>query len=221
MATNNCWGISVVRFILFMLCSLIVPFADAAWLQTSSLRGDVPVQSWQVLRNAKVVKQDSDYSCGAASLATILQFQYGQAVGEEAILKAFDKSNAASFSDMARVLPQFGFKGVGVALDYAQLAKLKIPVVVYLRYRGDDHFSVLRGIDAKYVALADPSWGNRTFSKADFTAMWHTREGDTLRGKALLVLPQQSDEATQHHGFFGLPHPNSLLLEGLVTQRAR
>lgn len=194
-----------MRVFLFLLNWLVImQAANAAWLQTPSLRGDVPVQSWQALRNAQVVKQDFDYSCGAASLVTILNFQYGQSVSEENILKAFDKTEAVSFADMARVLPQFGFKGLGVALDYAQLSKLKIPVVVYLRYRGDDHFSVLRGIDAERVALADPSWGNRTFSKADFTAMWHTREGETLPGKALLVLPQKP---TTTRDFFLPPMP--------------
>ncbi len=191
-----------MRFCLFFLTSFVMHVAHAAWLQTPSVQGRVPAQSWQALRNAQVVKQDFDYSCGAASLSTILNFQYGQMVSEETLLKAFDKTDAASFADMARVLPQFGFKGVGVALDYAQLAKLKIPVVVYLRYRGDDHFSVLRGIDAERVTLADPSWGNRTFYKADFMAMWHTREDEALPGKALLVLPQKP---IAEGGFFSPP----------------
>lgn len=202
----------------FLLCGLTLSSgqaAQAAHLQTPSLQGDIPVQSWQALRNARVIKQDFDYSCGAASLATILNFQYRQDVSEEALLKAFDKSDAVSFADMARVLPQFGFKGVGVALDYAQLAKLKIPVVVYLRYRGDDHFSVLRGIDAERVSLADPSWGNRTLSKSDFTAMWYTREGEALPGKALLVLPQQ---AIATESFIAAPPPMPMPLH-LLSHR--
>ena len=188
----------------------------AAPLHTATLSGDLPVKTWRDMHNEQVVKQNFDYSCGAASLATILQFQYSKTVSEEAILKAFDKTDAVSFADMVGVLPKFGFKGYGIALDYAQLAQLKIPVVVYLRYRGDDHFSVLRGIDDERVWLADPSWGNRVLSKAAFTAMWHTREGVALPGKVLLVIPQEG-AAVSASNFFA-PPPTSHTADGLLLR---
>ena len=37
---------------------------------TTSIR--IPIQSWKTLRDARVVQQDFDYSCGAASLANLL-----------------------------------------------------------------------------------------------------------------------------------------------------
>ena len=118
-----------------------------------------------------MVKQDLDYSCGAASLATLLNAFYGQSLTEAALLEAMDKGGLrASFEDMQRALPQFGFKAQGFAASYEQLMRLKAPVVVYLKYRNDDHFSVLRGIDAHTVWLADPSLGNRTFSRASSSA---------------------------------------------------
>jgi peptidase C39, bacteriocin processing len=43
-----------------------------------------------------------------------------------------------------------------------------MPVVVYIKVRKDDHFSVLRGISGNTVWLADPSLGNRTYSRAQF-----------------------------------------------------
>jgi len=65
-------------------------------------------------------------------------------------------------------LPQFGFRAVGYATSYDQLIKLKAPVVVYLEYRRDKHFSVLRGISENTVWLADPSLGNLTYSRGQF-----------------------------------------------------
>lgn len=125
--------------------------ADAV-ISTLSLQSRVPVQSWKTLRDARIVKQDKDFSCGAASLATLLNEFYGQSVTEEALLKVMDKGDLrASFEDMQRALPQFGFRAVGYAASYEQLTKLKAPVVVYLKHRKDDHFSVLRGIDADTV----------------------------------------------------------------------
>ena len=149
------------------------------------------VSNWKTLRDARVVKQDLDFSCGAASLATVLNEFYGQNITEEALLKAMGKTDArGSFADMQRALPSFGFTAQGFAANYEQLQSLKVPVVVYLKYRKDDHFSVLRGISADTVWLADSSLGNRTFSKAQFLSMWQTRTSDEgLYGKILAVVP--------------------------------
>jgi predicted double-glycine peptidase len=151
---------------------------------------------------------------------------YGQSLTEEVLLKAMDKGDLrASFEDMQRVLPQFGFKAQGYAASYEQLMKLKTPVIVYLKHRNDDHFSVLRGIDLNTVWLADPSLGNRTYSREQFLEMWHTRHEKTeneLSGKFLAVLPidntnrivsdfftknpyRQTAQATEQLGFRILP----------------
>ena len=202
--------------------------ADAT-LTTPTLQGSVTVQSWKDRRDAQIVKQDLDYSCGAASLATILNGFYGKTVTEDEILKAMNKEDGmASFSDMAAVLPrlvtsegrQGDFKGVGLALSFAQLQKIKVPAIVYLRYRGDDHFSVLRGISEDTVWLGDPSWGNRRLSTQQFLQMWETRDDAEYKGKVLLVLPtalhgpQEQPAATPTQDtFFRPPIPNILAIE--------
>lgn len=133
------------------------------------------IKSYKTLRDDKIVKQDLDYSCGAASLATILNAYYGKNITEAELLVAMDKGdNKASFDDMAKALPQFGFKAQGFAASFEQLTKLKIPVVVYLKHRKSDHFSVIRGIDKNNVWLADPSLGNMTLSKRQFLEMYDT-----------------------------------------------
>jgi len=168
---------------------------DSVWLQTHSAVGYVPIKSWKTLRDERIVKQDLDYSCGAASLATLLTEYYKISVTEKALLQAMDKADLrASFVDMALALSKLGFKAQGFAASWEQLVKLRMPVVVYLKHRRDDHFSVLRGINKDTVWLADPSLGNRTYSKEQFLAMWQTRTEDSehsdLRGKFLAVLPE-------------------------------
>ena len=190
--------------------------ADAT-LSTPTLQGSVAVQSWKDRRDAQIVKQDLDYSCGAASLATILNGFYGKAVTEEEILKAMNKEDGmASFADMAAVLPRLvtsgSFKGPGLALSFAQLQKIKIPAIVYLRYRGNDHFSVLRGISEDTVWLGDPSWGNRRLSTHQFLQMWETRDDLDYKGKVLLVLPTVAATPTQDV-FFQVPISNVLPVE--------
>lgn len=166
--------------------------SEYALLTTHSGTTAVPVTSWKTFRDARVVKQNFDYSCGAASLATLLNGYYGQQITEIQLLQAMGKNYRASFADMERVLPQFGFKARGFAANWQQLTRLKIPVVVYVHYRRDEHFSVLRGISADTVWLADPSMGNRTFSRQQFLTMWQTRSDKTasdLAGKFLAILP--------------------------------
>ena len=210
--------------ILLLLIELLLVFglasAHAAQLTTPSARGEVVVHSWKELRDAHVVKQDRDYSCGAASLATLLNEFYGLSLTEEQILKDMNKPDMmANFNDMARVVTHYGFNSGGVALSYEQLSKLIVPVVVYLQHRGEDHFLVLRGISATQVQLADPSWGNRIFSKAQFLAMWETREDEKLKGKILLVLPQKADAFMRRSEFFAPPISSSLAIEILTDRR--
>lgn len=178
---------------------------EGVLLATYSAHGRIPVKSWKTLRDARIVKQNLDYSCGAASLATLLDSYYGQNITEEALLKAMDKGEGrASFEDMARVLPQFGFRAQGFAASWEQLERLKMPVVVYVKHRRDDHFSVLRGVSGDTVWLADSSVGNRTYSREQFLAMWQTRNDtdDGLAGKLLAVLPADVAKASVSEGFF-------------------
>ncbi len=166
--------------------------------------GRIPITTWKNQRDAGITKQDKDFSCGAASLATLLNSFYGQTVTEEALLQAMNKTDArASFEDMQKALPQFGFKAQGLALSYSQLSQLTRPVVVYVKFRNNAHFSVLRGINADTVWLADPSLGNRSYSREQFLAMWDLRlnEADTdshadrvEQGRILVVLPISSSD---------------------------
>jgi predicted double-glycine peptidase len=138
-------------------------------------------------------------------LATLLNYFYGQDLTEEDLLKAMDKGDGrASFDDMAKALPKFGFRAQGFAASWDQLTRLKMPVIVYVKHRKNDHFSVLRGINQDTVWLADPSLGNRTYSRQQFLTMWQTRqdsENADLAGKFLAVLPMQA-EAKQTGTFF-------------------
>lgn len=202
-----------MRAALWLVLATLVPlgWAEDAVVSSPLLTSQVPLKSWKTLRDERVVKQDLDYSCAAAALATLLSEYYRQPVSEAELLKAMDKGDGrASFDDMQRALPAFGFKAQGFAASYAQLARLKMPVVVYLKHRKDDHFSVLRGIDGNNtVWLADPSLGNRTYAREQFLRMWETRNDDGehagLRGKFLAVLPLDAGKVAADNFFSKAP----------------
>lgn len=177
----------ILLFAVLPLCAQAAP----AFQDNPLAYGKVSVQSWKARRDFNIVKQDLDYSCGAASVATLLNNFYGQKLTEEEVLNKLDKEQMrASFEDMQRIMPELGFEAKGYALSFGQLAKLKIPVIVYLKYRKDDHFSVLRGINGNTVLLADSSLGHISMSKAQFLDAWKTRGGN-LEGKILAVLPRK------------------------------
>ncbi|HEB57204.1 MAG TPA: peptidase C39 [Gammaproteobacteria bacterium] len=196
-----------------------ISMAGNAFVSTSTLKGAIPVKTWKDLRDERIVKQDLDYSCGAASVATIMNGFYGMAVTEAELLSAMENDGTASFQDLADVVHAYGLKGVGVALNFEQLRQLKVPAIAYLKYRDDDHFSVVRGIDADgSVTLGDPSWGNRRFTKHQFLKMWETRSNENLKGKVLLILPDGIDITTVDRSFFGAAKPNRISKEILILR---
>ena len=157
------------------------------------------------MRDAGIVKQHYDFSCGAASIATLLNRQYGLTYSEKEILELLSKEAQetwkASFADMQKIMPSLGFRAEGYAVSFEQLQQLRAPVIVYLRYRNNDHFSVLYGIDGETVLLADPSLGHVSLSRAQFLDAWKTRDSH-LSGKILAIVPDKAHPHTAKTDFF-------------------
>lgn len=86
---NKFWILRIVVTMIALHCSSTVQ-AEHALAVTPTLTGHVHVQSWKTLRDKLVLKQDMDFSCGAASLATILRECYGVPVTERDLLLALD-----------------------------------------------------------------------------------------------------------------------------------
>ena len=209
------------KVVLGVLCvfSMVGAKAEQALLNTPTASGGVPIKTWKTLRDERVVKQDLDYSCGAASLATIMQEFYGLKVSEDDVLQRMEDDGAASFQDLSDVAWEYEYNAKGLALDFEQLKTLKIPVIAYLKHQGDDHFSVIRGFGPDgMVWLGDPSWGNRKFSAEQFKAMWQTRDDKQLKGKILVVMPEKTKTASMDRAFFQPPEINRVPMD-LMTIR--
>ena len=181
----------IIKSLVFVL-ALLTTAAQTAELKTTSLNGSIGVISWKALRDFRVVKQEFDYSCGAASVATLLNGFYGLDVTEADILRSIEKDAAASFENLAKAVVPYGFKSGGLVVSFDDLKKLSIPVIAYLNYKGQDHFTVLRGVSKQgNVAIGDPSWGNRRFRPHQFKKLWETVDNNgTPQGKILLIIPQ-------------------------------
>ncbi len=120
---------------------------------------------------------------------------------------------------MSNALLHFSFKGIGFATNWDQLTKLKIPVILYVKQRNQDHFTVISGISDTHVKLSDPSYGNKILTKGQFKKIWETRNSD-LKGKALAVLPLNQDKKMNiSSNFFHVPKVSRVPYDLLFIRR--
>lgn len=139
----------------------------------------VPVASMKERRFTTTVRQQYDYSCGSAALATLLTFQYQYPVSEQDVFKAMwehgdqAKISREGFSllDIKQYLERIGYSADGYAAPLDKLAAVGIPAIVLIRDNGYNHFVVVRGIQDGMVAVADPSMGARVIPIAQFEKM--------------------------------------------------
>lgn len=150
------------------------------------------------LRDQDLVKQRFDFSCGAAALATLLRYGFGESVNEGQILdglfdlpseneKAERRRTGFSLLDLQRVAQARGFNAEGFRLEPAQVAMLGGPVIVFVEPRGYKHFAVLRGVRGDRVYLADPSRGNIRMPVHTFVDSWVQNDG---KGIIFVVEPK-------------------------------
>ena len=65
---------------LFISLILMTQFTHANPIYFNHYHNEIKVKSWKQIRDHNVVKQDLDFSCGAASIATLLNGYYNQKV---------------------------------------------------------------------------------------------------------------------------------------------
>lgn len=139
--------------------------------------------SWKDLRDQSVVKQQRDYSCGAAALATVMRYYWGDDVSEYQVLRVIEANltqdqladrfqRGLSISDLRLAAVKLQYQGTIGRISVPELYSVRIPVVVALRLDDYDHFVVVRGIVDDWVYLADPSRGNVRMPVGQFAERW-------------------------------------------------
>jgi uncharacterized protein len=164
------------------------------------------IWSWKDIRDRNVVKQNRDYSCGAASLCTLLLYYWGDKVTEQKILDTVDAmlkpderkeriKEGLSLTDLRRVSVKLGYLASIGTLSFEQLSQSKIPVLVPLTIGKFNHFVIFRGTDGYYAYLADPARGNVRTRIDEFQKQWQknailvvAKKDQDLRPNAPLAL---------------------------------
>lgn len=139
------------------------------------------IVSMRELKFSNIVPQQTDFSCGAAALATILKYAYGRSITEseviEGLLAVSDpelvKQKGFSLLDLKNYVKVHDMRARGYRMNTELLAKIKIPVIVLLNIRGYKHFVVVKKATHDKVYIADPALGNKIMDKASFIEGWN------------------------------------------------
>lgn len=139
------------------------------------------VTSLKEARFKGTIRQQYDFSCGSAALATLLTYHYRDPVDEpEAFKGMYDagnhekiKKDGFSLLDIKNFLHKRGYRADGFRAPLDKLAQLGIPAIVLIEQDGYRHFVVVKGVSAREVLLGDPSQGARRMSREGFEALWN------------------------------------------------
>jgi len=176
---------------------MLLAIAPAMTSPVSAQTGRAPIRDpahiieknvwhYRALQERNVVMQKQDYSCGAAALATVLRFYWGDNIGEREVLLRLNKlltpeefvdrvKNGLAITDLRRVSVEMGYVSTTLELTFSKLVESKIPLIIPIAPKGYDHFVVFRGLHGEWVYLADPIRGNIRLTVPEFLGVWKKR----------------------------------------------
>ncbi len=141
------------------------------------------VRNYAAIKEQNIVMQRRDFSCGAACLATVAKFYWGDEVSEVMVLRTLDEILTAeeikdrikkglAMSDLRRAAVKLGYQATVGKTTFAKLTESRVPVIVGISPRRHDHFVVYRGTCDEWVYVADPIRGNVRLTISEFTKQW-------------------------------------------------
>lgn len=140
----------------------------------------VPVMSMREARFKSIIRQQYDYSCGSAALASLLTHHYERPTSETEVFRAMweigdqesIKKHGFSLLDMKQYLESRGLSADGFRIPLEKLEEAKIPAIVLIDTQGYKHFVVVKGIRNDEVLLGDPALGTTIVPREDFKKAW-------------------------------------------------
>ena len=135
------------------------------------------------IEKRRIVKQNYDYSCGSAALATLLKFHLGENFTEQQVIQGLlrhgdvrriQERRAFSLLDMKKFVAALGYEANGYKAELSDLASSEYwPCIVPIKFFGYRHFVVVKGIHKGHVFVADPWRGHSSYTTAQFEEIWY------------------------------------------------
>lgn len=126
-----------------------------------------------------IVKQTTDYTCGPAALATLINLMGGKT--EEMEMARFSgttEDRGTTMLGLKNAAKEFGYNGIGKKIKFNKITKESLPFIVRVAVENEetkelkDHFVVLKKIERDNFFLADPVEGNVILKERDFEKMY-------------------------------------------------
>lgn len=176
-----------------VLCATLPARAEETPKQESSVRRP---RSYITRKFDGVIGQTADFTCGAASVATILTYYWGRQTTEIEVLDIIRsrytdaqwksrEGNGVSFDDLIFAAGKLGFEAAGAELSIDDLPKLAAPVILHLDKGKFQHFSVLRKAASDVFYMADSIVGQIVMTQSDLRSQY--------TGKALAIAKKKAD----------------------------
>ncbi|WP_320173346.1 cysteine peptidase family C39 domain-containing protein [Maridesulfovibrio sp.] len=179
---------------------ILIPLLMFVAFPVVSIAGSpyISLQSMKKLSMKGIEKQTLDYSCGAASLALLLQNYFSDVIDEKTILAdithrlSLDElkvriEEGFSMLDLKEAAQRLGYMADGVMLKPEHVKLLKGPIIILLHREKTNHFVVLKGSEQGRAFIADPVRGH---VRVPLRSLWAEWKGETLVvGRAGFGLP--------------------------------
>ncbi len=172
----------LAAFLLALAAGSYAPTAPAAELSVVGFGGNfnVPVTSIREGRFQTIIRQQFDFSCGSAALASLLTFHYDRPTTEHEVFVSMyeagdqEKIQQQGFSllDMKSYLARQSLTGDGFQMTLEKLAEVGVPVITLINLGGYRHFVIVKGVRDGEVLVGDPALGLRIYKAEVFTAIW-------------------------------------------------
>lgn len=143
-------------------------------------RVSVGVVSYRDIPFRTVVRQQFDFSCGSAALATLLTYHFERPTTEHEVFVSMyemgdkEKINREGFSlfEMKQYLESLGYHADGFRVPLDKVARVGVPVIVLIEWQNYKHFVVLKGIQDGHVLIGDPARGLKVMDEDEFMKQW-------------------------------------------------
>ncbi|MEQ6888800.1 C39 family peptidase [Halomonas sp. CS7] len=144
----------------------------------------------------RVIRQEYDFSCGSAAVATLLTYHYQRDTTEAEVFETMIRAGDAekiqrygfSMLDMKRYLDGRGLNADGFRIALDDFINIGVPAITMVNTGGYKHFVVVKGIDSDNILVGDPAAGTLVVPREHFENLWN---GTVLGARAEIELARQ------------------------------
>jgi len=185
----------MIRFFACILLMLPTFSSHAGSLNFNGIAGggnyNVSVTTLLERRFKTVYKQQYDFSCGSATLASLLTYHYNDVVDEQSVFADMYKNGnqpkiqkqGFSLLDIKLYLERRGYRADGFKIKLDQLITANVPAITIINNNGYLHFVIIKGLNDQEVLVGDPAVGVKVIPRDVFEEMWGNRILFLIRDK--------------------------------------